>query len=135
MLSELNTDKVCFLIFKARELDIPEEEEINDGSDAIDDGFASVFTETEDSSVQKEIEGFISCMNEDEQNELVALYWLGRGDFEPAEWATAVKEAASRRETSTANYLLGVPALGDQLAEGLALLDLSCDRFTSTHLT
>ena len=51
--------------------------------------------------------------------ELVALYWIGRGDFEGQEFVATVKEARARRTIPTAEYLLGAPLLGDYLEMGL----------------
>ena len=49
------------------------------------------------------------------QVDLVALALTGRGDFDAAQWKEAVTLARSRRTGSTADYLLGIPLLGDYL--------------------
>ena len=105
---DINSDKVCFVIIKAREFDIQEELEVDD-SNASDDHFMSVYADSKVNSVQKELKEFIDDMDEDEQCELVALCWIGRGDFSPEEWKVAVAEARSRRQGSTADYLIGIP--------------------------
>lgn len=61
----------------------------------------------------------IRDMNEDEAAELVALMWIGRGDFESYEFAEAVEEAKLRRDIRPARYLLDRPMLGEWLEEGL----------------
>ena len=66
-------------------------------------------------------------MNDDHQAELVALTWLGRGDFGPDDWAEAVKMARERRTHATSEYLIGTPLLGDYLEEGLAKLGFSVE--------
>ncbi len=58
-------------------------------------------------------------LNEDQAAELVALMWIGRGDFESAEFAEAVEEAKLRRDIRPARYLLDRPMLGEWLEEGL----------------
>ncbi len=73
-------------------------------------------------------------MNEDEQCELVALCWIGRGDYSAEEWKVALVEARRRRERSTADYLLGIPLLADYIEEGLAKFDLSCQDIEKEHL-
>ena len=48
----INTDKVCYLVVKAREFDVKEAPEgMYDGSDAADDGFAAVLEDTPDDLV------------------------------------------------------------------------------------
>ncbi|WP_026606611.1 DUF3775 domain-containing protein [Methylocapsa acidiphila] len=126
---DINPDKVCFVIVKAREFDIQDEGLEADDSNASDDQFVSVYASGKDDSVRKELKGFIDGMDEDEQSELVALCWIGRGDFSPEEWKIAVAEARSRREGSTADYLIGIPLVSDYLEEGLSRFDLSCEGF------
>lgn len=126
---EINTDKVCFVIIKAREFDVQVEGLEADDSNATDDNFASVFASGKDDSVRKELKAFIDAMDEDEQCELVALCWVGRGDFSPEEWESAVAEARNRRQGSTAEYLIGTPLVSDYLEEGLSKFDLSCEGF------
>ena len=131
---EINTDKVCFVIIKAREFDVQVEGLEADDSNATDDNFASVFASGKDDSVRKELKAFIDAMDEDEQRELVALCWVGRGDFSPEEWESAVAEARNRRQGSTAEYLIGTPLVSDYLEEGLSKFDLSCEGFEMGRL-
>src|SRR3546814_15793239 len=65
-------------------------------------------------------------MNDDEQAELVALTWLGRGDFTADEWSEALAAARERDTGPTSAYLLGIPILADYLEEGLSQFGLSC---------
>ena len=85
---DINSDKVCFVIIKAREFDIQEELDVDD-SNASDDHFMSVYADSKENSVRKELKEFIDSMDEDERCELVALCWIGRGDFSPKEWKIA----------------------------------------------
>jgi hypothetical protein len=65
------------------------------------------------------------ALNEDEQVDLVALTWLGRGDGTIDDWddlrARAVEARGEYRSPrrETVHYLLGDPMLGDLLANGL----------------
>jgi len=131
---DINTDKVCFVIIKAREFDVQDEGLEADDSNPTDDNFSSVYAPEKDDSVRKELKAFIDAMDEDEQCELVALCWTGRGDFSPEEWKIAVAEARSRREGSTAEYLIGIPLVSDYLEEGLSRFDLSCEGFETGRL-
>ena len=58
---------------------------------------------------------------------LVALAWIGRGDFEPEEWRTAVAEAKQRAEGPTWKYLLGFELLPDYLEDALSAFGRSCE--------
>jgi hypothetical protein len=68
---------------------------------------------------EAELRGLIDRMPEDEQAALVAVMWVGRGVFEPAEWPEAYKTAITEATTPTADYLIGTPHLADNLEAGL----------------
>jgi hypothetical protein len=61
----------------------------------------------------------IADLEPDQQAQLVALMWIGRGDMEPEEWADAVKLAEERRTGPTARYLLSHPQVADDIEEGI----------------
>jgi len=130
---DINSEKVCFVIIKAREFDIQEPLDADD-SNASDDHFMSVYADSKVNSVRKELKEFIDSMDEDEQCELVALCWIGRGDFSPDEWKIVVAEARSRRQGSTADYLIGIPLVSDYLEEGLSKFELSCQGLEAGRL-
>lgn len=84
------------------------------------DGLAE---EEEEDLTERELRALINDLNVDEAAELIALSWLGRGDFDVGEWAEAVAEARERGQgRRAASYLLGMPMLGDWLEEGLEAL-------------
>lgn len=81
------------------------------------DGLAE--EESEDLTA-RELRALIGDLNVDESAALIALAWIGRGDFDAAEWADAVAEAQERGAgRKAARYLMGMPMLGDWLEEGL----------------
>lgn len=81
------------------------------------DGLAE---EEEEDLTERELRALINDLNVDEAAELIALAWIGRGDFDPSEWDDVVAEARQRGQGRRAsNYLLGMPMLGDWLEEGL----------------
>ncbi|MBB5692198.1 DUF3775 domain-containing protein [Muricoccus pecuniae] len=67
-----------------------------------------------------DLETLIDELNEDEQASLLALAWIGHGDYEPDEWEEALAAAREREEADPAGHLMGLNLLGDLLAEGLA---------------
>jgi len=129
------TEKICFIIVKAREFDVKDEvTDPDDASNATDDGMISVLEDHRDDPVVNEIRGFIGAMNEDEQIDLVALTWLGRGDGTIEDWHELRAEASRAHNKRTAAYLLGIPLLSDYLEEALSLFDLSCGDVEMSHL-
>ena len=91
----------------------------------IDDGFTASLTEKGGESALRTLLGALEDLDEDEQIELVALAWTGRGDFDAAGWPDAVKLARERREGSTARYLANMETLAENLDDGLAEFGLS----------
>src|SRR5262245_34163845 len=106
----ISPEKVCFLVYKAREFDAKDVvTEPDDGSNAADDNMASVLEDRSDDPVRSEIASFIRDLSVDEQVDLVTLTWLGRGDGTIADWDSLREEAARAHNNRTASYLLGEP--------------------------
>jgi hypothetical protein len=126
---EIAVDKVCFIVAKSRELLAGDEGVRPDASNPVDDDERVALTDANDAPVRAELRQFIDALDADELDALVALAWIGRGDFEAAEWRAAVSEARDRRERNTADYLMGLPLLPDHLADGLSAFDRSCEAF------
>ena len=124
---DIALDKVCELILRVREIDVKEGlSDPDSGSHPIDDGSTDVLTAQPGDSTEDQVREFVAGLNDDERFDLVALTWIGRGDYEPEEWADALTAAREREATPTADYLLGIPNLGDLLDEGLAATGRSC---------
>ena len=70
-----------------------------------------------------ELKNTIDDLEPDQQISLVALVWLGRGDFSIKEWPEALGTAAENWNKHTANYLIGTSLLADYLAEGLQIFE------------
>jgi hypothetical protein len=132
----ISTDKVEFLIVKAREFDVKEAVvDPDSGSNGADDDMIDVLENDGRDPVVREISGFINALSDDEQIDLVTLVRLGRGDGSIDEWNELRAEAARGHNKRTAQYLLGEPLLGDLLAEGLDEFGLPYegDRITPVH--
>jgi hypothetical protein len=126
----ISPEKVCFIIIKAREFDAKDEiTEEDPGSNPSDDKGAEILEDHPDDPVVEELTSLINCLSEDEQIDLVALMWLGREDYTAADWPAVREEAAKAHNERTADYLLGIPLLGDFLEEGLSMLGYSCEDF------
>jgi Protein of unknown function (DUF3775) len=129
MAMQSSIEKICFIVVTARAFEAQEEVvEDNPGSNMSDDNFREVLEAYPDDPTRDELKSFIDDLNDDEQAELVALVWLGRGDYGDGSsgWSQAVKDARERRAGSTSEYLLGDPLLPDLIEEGLDRLGLSC---------
>ena len=126
----ISPEKVAFVIMKAREFDVKDGlTEPDPGSNPSDDKDAAVLEDHEDDPVVEEITSLINSLSEDEQIDLVALAWLGRDDHAAEDWPAVRAEAAQAHNRRTAEYLLGMPLLGDFLEEGLTMLGYSCEEF------
>lgn len=130
----IDPDKVCAIIVKARVFDADLATAGDDpGSDLSHDEIDAVeaheeqLDEAEADNTEDELVEMIQALNEDEQSELVALAWLGRGSYSVSEWAEALAEAQRAHNERTAEYLLGMPLLADYLEEGLSAFGHSCD--------
>ena len=128
MAIDIAPEKVAHVIIKAREYDVkvgawndnPEEGDSEEDPNAILEDFANDPT-------RAELSTFIERLNYDEQANLVALAWVGRGTFEKEEFDEAVETARAERINATATYLLGMPLLADYLEEGLEKMGFSVD--------
>jgi hypothetical protein len=123
-------ESVCFIIAKGRELDT--QDVVGDpdpGSNAADDGAVSILEADADDPARKELVEFIAALSEEEQVDLVALMWLGRGDGTLEDWDDLRDEAQQQHNARTAFYLLGEPLLSDYLEEGLSQFGFSCAEF------
>jgi hypothetical protein len=131
----INPDKVCHVILKARQFDVKEAPaDENSGSNPADDGMIDVLEDTPDDPTYRELTAFIRSLDEEEQIWLVALAWIGRGTYEPRECKEALKEARDQHNKRTAEYLTGLPLLGDYLEEGLASFGEDCQAFEAGRL-
>ncbi len=131
----ISPEKVCFIIIKAKEFDAKDEvTEPDPGSNPSDDKDAAILEDHEDDPVVEELTSLINSLSEDEQIDLVALAWLGRDDYTAGDWPAVREEAARAHNNRTAEYLLGMPLVGDFLEEGLSMLGYSCEEFEIERL-
>lgn len=112
--------KLAFLIVKARAFDaeVPASGG-EDGSDMPDDKAVAALEESKDNPTREELGGALQDLNVDQINEVLALIWIGRGDYDEEQWdeaLTAARETSNRRVVS---YILETPLLADLLEEGL----------------
>ncbi|MBS0564183.1 MAG: DUF3775 domain-containing protein [Proteobacteria bacterium] len=83
-----------------------------------------IFLAREGGPAEAELSAFIEGMNDDEKAHLTAIAWVGRGSFEPEEFAEAVRTATEEATTPTRDYLMGMPHLAENLEAGLEALGI-----------
>jgi Protein of unknown function (DUF3775) len=117
---ELNPEIVRFIIDKAREFHVKEEVTIpEEPLSPSEDWARQILADHVDDPTFQEIKTTIDDLEPDQQVTLVALMWLGRGDYSSDEWDAAIETAQDSWNERTAEYLLGTPLLSDYLSEGL----------------
>jgi len=126
----ISSEKVCYLIVKAREFDVEEgSSDPDSGSNATDDGVIDVLEEGGENAVEQEIRVFIVELGEEEKADLIGLLRLGRGDGTMEEWSAMRSEGHREHAGRVAAYLMGEPLLSDYLEEGLSQFGFSCAEF------
>lgn len=121
---ELNRDTVQFVIDKAHEFHARDDVSFPDEPEAADE-YWSTQNETDFGTdpYYRELKTTIDDLEPDQQMSLVALMWLGRGDYTLDEWSDALRQAEESWTDHTADYLIGTSLLADYLAEGLQQFD------------
>ena len=121
----LPVDKLAYIIEKAREFDVQvEDDDPDSGSNPSDDLEVAVLQGTNDNPAEDELTATLASLNDDQLTELLALLWVGRGDYDRESWHEAVDQARDAKNKRIVRYLVGTPMLGDLIAEGLAELGI-----------
>ena len=125
----MDPDNVRVLIAKAQEAltTVPSEEDEDPVSEIEIDAATTISKTNEDRLSDEnrrdlsldEVARHIDNLNVDERAEIVALVWIGRGDFEPRDFADAVREARDYEIDSVSDYLLQMPLFPSHLGAGL----------------
>ena len=123
-------ENLAFIIIKAREFDaeVPPVDE-DSGSNPSDDAEWDVLQASADNATYQELVDAINGLGDPERIELLALTWLGRGDYTKEEWRDALEEARRIHDEKETRYLIGTPLLADYLEEGLSQLGYSLEDF------
>ena len=122
-------EKLAYIIEKGREFDAEVPSDVEEGSNAVDDDERQILLDTPDNPTEQELRDAIDGLGVLERQELLALMWLGRGDYDAQSWPEAMEQARQTLSASETDYLLGTPLLADYLAEGVSALGLSLEDF------
>ncbi|WP_420393770.1 DUF3775 domain-containing protein [Acuticoccus sp.] len=79
-------------------------------------------------ATREEAAAMIDSLNVDEQAEVLALTYIGRGDFEAAELETAVREAKARATGPASTTLFEIDIFPSYLENGLDAWEAWADR-------
>jgi hypothetical protein len=124
----ISSEKAFYIIAKAREFDekvAPSDPD--SGSNPSDDRDVDILEDYRNDPTLEELEGALRGLNDDEQLDMIALMWLGRGDFSSFDEARA--EASAMSDKHIPRYLIGTPMLADYLEEGLTQVGVSLEEF------
>ena len=124
----ISPEKVFSIISKSRQSD----SEAGGGGvilDSADDDMSYGRAGRGDDTDSAQLAGFIRDLNVDEQIDLVALMWLGRGDGDLGVWRELHAQAAQAHNSRTASYLIGTPMLADYLEEAMTQFGKSFEEF------
>jgi len=128
-------EQLAFIIEKAREYDeetAPVDTE--SGSNPSDDNDVAILEATGDNPTREELAGALDALDDEQKIEVLALMWLGRGDFEPGEWRSALAQAAEIHNARETAYLMGTPLLADYLEEAISALGYSLEDYEKGRL-
>ena len=128
MMLNVDPQTVCFIIDKAKEFHAKEGVSIPEMTTSPSDDWAlQVLADHRDDMTYGELQSTINDLEPDQQVELVALMWVGRGDFDADDWEGATENAKDEWNKRTAEYLIATPLLADYLAEALNQFGYSCE--------
>ena len=121
----LPLDYLAKLIVATRGVQAKEAEvDPDSGSNPVDDKMWDVLQDDPEDLTREEIREELQGLSEQQQAELVALMWIGRGDAEPEDWEDTVRLARELKDGPTPRYLLRHPLVAEHWAEGAARLGL-----------
>ena len=129
----ISTDKVCEFIEAAREVAGKVSSTAGDRTTTGDDSELETLVDEpgqdfyEHDDRRREMVEFIAGLNVEEQTDLLALIWLGRGDYDISEWDDALAEAEARIAARDPDYMIGDASLPQYLGDGLEAFDRTCD--------
>ena len=123
----LDPSTACAIILEARafhaKVDVVDP---GSGSNPADDGARDVLQDDPDDPVGADLRRLVRELDDDAVAELVALFWIGRGDYAATELDEAMAEARRHDRASTPRYLLAQPMLADFLLEGMLAFGHDC---------
>jgi Protein of unknown function (DUF3775) len=125
---DINPETVCRLIELAREFHAQEEVVIPEvsGNPSGDWAMQMLASHSDDLTFQ-EFKYIVGELEPSQQQLVVVLLWLGRGDYTLDDWDDLLEQACVDWTPNTAEYLIAHPLMVEYLTEGLDIFGYSCD--------
>jgi len=122
------------IVLKARQFDVKvDETDPDSSSNPSDDTSVDALEFGASDDTRHELVSAISDLNDDEQRDLIALIWLGRGDFTLGEWDEARTSAIEVGRERIARYVIEIPLVSDYLQDGLSQFNQSIEDYLDQH--
>ncbi len=121
----LNSGIICDILAKAREILVKDEVSFPEITDDMDANY--VLEDHADDLTYQEVISAINNLRPDQQVTLVALMYMGRGDYSKEEWDEAVNMAKDHWTEHTGEYLLSRPTMPEDIERGLNALGINCN--------
>ncbi len=130
----ITPDSAFAILLKAREFDakVPQTDP-DSGSNPSDDESVDALEFGPSDDTRRELVSAIHDLNDDEQADLIALIFVGRGDFTLSEWKEARQEAGQIGRQHIPSYVIEIPLVSDFLQEGLSQFNLSLQDYLDSH--
>jgi hypothetical protein len=130
----LNPDTAFAILMKAREFDAKvAQTDPDSASNPSDDQSVDVLESGPGDPTGAELASAIHDLNDDERYDLIALIWIGRGDYALDDWAEARLNARDVGRQHTARFVAETPMVSDHLAEAMAQLGYSLEDYLDDH--
>ncbi len=124
----INQGIICNIIEKAREINIADSLALPEDQEHLSDTeWMQILAEYQDDLSYLELKDLLSELEPDQQLDVMALMFIGRGDFGIDEWKEARHQGLAIKPVNRADYLISKTLLADYLSEGLAAFGYSCD--------
>jgi hypothetical protein len=126
----ISPDQLAFIIEKAREFDAEVAPlEPDPGSNPTDDGAVAILEDRPDNPAREELATAIDALDDHQKVELLALLFVGRGDFDKSQWREAMVQARDVGNEHETDYLVATPLLADYIEEALDQFGYAADDF------
>lgn len=119
----IDTKTICDILDKSRQFQA--KEDISFPEETADEDPMYVLADYSDDPVYQDAIAVINNLSDAQQATLVALMYLGRGDYSLEEWPQAYKFAEDEMTDHTGQYLLSHPYLAEYVEQAMDLLGIN----------
>lgn len=123
---KINLDTVLWIVNLTREFHAKEEVVFPDDSMEGNDGdwAMQVLADHGSDRTLQELRSGVQALDRELQAELLALKWLGRGDYSVDEWEDALQDAIDNWSPEIMDRLIATPLISEYLLEALDALGI-----------